>query len=77
MPEWETITAFQTLILRLKTGRWDDVTNPARLNQTAAGLGPSYNIISVEGTIIPAPPAFLTFHPTRFLRPFDARERDD
>ena len=64
----EQITAFQTLVLRLQTGRWDDVTDPARLNQQAAELGPSYN---------PAPPAFVQFQPTRFLRPFDARDLRD
>lgn len=61
----EQITAFQTLVLRLQTGRWEDLTGPARLNQQAAELGPTYNL---------APPAFVQFQPTRFLRPFDARD---
>jgi pimeloyl-ACP methyl ester carboxylesterase len=60
----ETVTAFQTLIQRLDTGRWDGSTNPGLLNQEAAALGPTLNI---------APPAFLNFEPTVFLRPFDAR----
>jgi len=60
----ETLTAFQTLIHRLDTGRWDGSPNPGLLNQEAAALGPILNIV---------PPAFLNFEPTVFLRPFDAR----
>jgi hypothetical protein len=60
----ETLTAFQTLIHRLDTGKWDNSINPDLLNQEAAALGTTFN---------PAPPAFLKFEPTTFLRPFDAR----
>lgn len=60
----ETLTAFQTLINRLDSGRWSDSTNTNLLNQEAAALDPSLNI---------APPAFITFEPATFLRPFDAR----
>lgn len=60
----ETLAAFQTLIHRLNTGKWDNSTSPDLLNQEAAALGSTFN---------PVPPAFLTFEPTRFLRPFDAR----
>ena len=62
----ETLTAFQTLIHRLDTGKWDDSTNPDLLNQEAAALGSTFN---------PVPPAFLTFQPTVFLRPFDTRDQ--
>jgi hypothetical protein len=58
----ETVTAFQTLIDRVDTGKWRDSTDPALLNQEAAALGPHLNI---------APPAFLDFQPTVFPRPFD------
>ena len=58
----ETVTAFQTLIDRVDTGRWRDSTNPTLLNQEAAALGPQLNV---------APPAFLDFQPTVFPRPFD------
>ena len=61
----ETLTAFQTLIHRLDTGKWEDSTNPDLLNQEAAALG---------STINPVPPAFLTFKPSAFLRPFDTRD---
>ena len=62
----ETLTAFQTLIHRMDTGKWGDSTNPDLLNQEAAALGSTFN---------PVPPAFLTFEPTAFLRPFDTRDR--
>jgi pimeloyl-ACP methyl ester carboxylesterase len=58
----ETVTAFQTLIERVDTGKWRDSTNPTLLNQEAAALGPQLNV---------APPAFLDFQPTVFPRPFD------
>ncbi len=61
----ETVTAVQTLLNRLHTGHWGRL-NPAHLNSQAATLGPDFN---------PAPPAFLRFHPTRYLRPFDLRDR--
>jgi pimeloyl-ACP methyl ester carboxylesterase len=57
----ETVTAVQALLSRLHTGRWGPL-HPAILNSQAATLGPDFN---------PTPPAFLRFHPTRYLRPFD------
>jgi len=70
----ETLTAFQTLIHRLDTGRWEDTTNPDLMNQEATALGQSLNVFpkaSPSGTtLIPTPPAFLRFKPDLFLRPF-------
>ncbi|GAC1353992.1 MAG: hypothetical protein NVSMB38_31090 [Ktedonobacteraceae bacterium] len=60
----EKLTAFQTLIHRLDTGRWDGSTDPNLLNLEAASFGASLN---------PAPPAFIPFTPTPFLRPYDVR----
>jgi pimeloyl-ACP methyl ester carboxylesterase len=65
----EMLTAFHTLIQRLKTGRWDETTEPALLNQEAAALGPTLNTLAG----VALPPAFRAFTPTRFLRPFDVR----
>ena len=62
----ETLAAFQTLNNRLNTGRWDDSTDPSLLNQEAAALGSPFNI---------APPAFIRFEPTEFLREFFASSR--
>src|SRR5205807_3187680 len=64
----ETITAFKTLVHRLDTGRWQDSTDPAAMNSAAASLGSTFNA---------APASFISFHPDRFLRPFDARNVED
>ena len=66
----ETITAVQTLENRLTTGRWN-VPSPAVMNTAAAALGPQYNIFSVNGTVVPVAPAFTSYTPARYLRPFD------
>ncbi len=60
----EKLTAFGTLIHRLDTGKWGNSTNTALLNKEAASFGTSLN---------PLPPAFLSYTPTPFLRPYDAR----
>jgi pimeloyl-ACP methyl ester carboxylesterase len=72
----ETLTAFQTLINRLNTGRWDHSTDVNLLNQEATALGPTFNVFSVGGNIVPTPSAFVSFEPTVFLRPFNARSHD-
>jgi len=71
----ETISAFQTLIHRVDTGRWEDSTNPSAMNAEASALGSGFNFI-VGGSpahVIPTAPSFIDFHPDKFLRPFDAR----
>jgi len=72
----ETIAAVQSLLSRMDTGRWGplDVTD---LNSNAERLGPSFNIFSApSGAIVPVAPAFVKFEPTRYLRPFDADDKD-
>jgi len=66
----ETVTAVQTLENRLATGRWH-VPGPAAMNAQAAALGSQLNIFSAGGKIIPTPSAFISFSPTRYLRPFN------
>ncbi len=61
----EELTAFGTLVQRLNTGKWGSI-NPTLLNQEAASLGSALN---------PASPAFLAYTPTRFLRPYDVRNK--
>jgi len=56
----EVVAAFRTMISRLDTGRWGDSTDPADMNATA-------------GALALGPSAFVQFHPSVFLRPFDAR----
>ena len=67
----ETITAARTLINRLDTGKWNDV-DASDLNNGAAALGPGFNIFGTSAGIVPVPPAFFKFNPSRYLRPFDA-----
>ncbi|HEU0028211.1 MAG TPA: hypothetical protein VFQ25_13955 [Ktedonobacterales bacterium] len=58
----ESITAFQTLIQRVDTGKWGGSTDPVLMNQEASALGSALNV---------APPAFVEFAPTLFLRPYN------
>jgi pimeloyl-ACP methyl ester carboxylesterase len=68
----ETITAAQTLLSRLATGRWNDKDlQPSILNAQAAALGPSANIYSSSGQIVATPPAFVAYQPAPYLRPYD------
>lgn len=75
----ETITAFQTLIKRLDTERWDGYTDPDVLNQKATALGPTFNIFSQNNQVVSVPSAFTEFQPGPFVRPFvynDIQELD-
>ena len=67
----ETIAAVQKLINRLDTGRWHDV-DAGDLNSAAAVLGPGFNIFGTPQGVVPVPPAYIEFDPSRYLRPFDA-----
>jgi pimeloyl-ACP methyl ester carboxylesterase len=68
----ETITAAQTLLNRLATGRWNDKDlQPSILNAQAAAQGPSANIYSSGGQIVATPPAFVSYQPAPYLRPYD------
>ncbi len=68
----ETVTAAHVLLRRLNTGHWNaSALRPSHLNGAARALGPSLNVFSSGGQVVPVAPAFLTFHPTRYLRPFD------
>jgi pimeloyl-ACP methyl ester carboxylesterase len=66
----ETVTAVQALENRLSTGQWN-VPGPAGLNSAAAALGPGLNIFSSAGKIVPTAPAFVSYSPARYLRPFN------
>jgi len=67
----ESIAAARTLINRLDTGKSNDV-DASDLNNAAAALGPGFNIFGTSAGIVPVPPAFFKFNPSRYLRPFDA-----
>ena len=66
----ETITAVQTLENRMSTGQWN-VPSPAVMNAQAAALGPDDNIFLSGSTVVPTPPAFISYTPARYLRPFN------
>src|SRR5215468_5097974 len=70
----ETVTAVQTLENRLATGRWH-VPSPAGMNAQAAALGPQLNIFSAGGAVVPTAPAFVSYSPARYLRPFNLVRR--
>ena len=70
----ETVTAVQTLENRLATGRWH-VPSPGVMNAQAAALGPQLNIFSAGGAVAATPPAFLSYSPARYLRPFNLISR--
>ncbi len=60
------------LLNRLDTGRWDgSALDPEDLNSQAAALGPGYNIFLADKQVVPTAPAFVRYHPTPYLRPFD------
>jgi len=71
----ETIAAVETLINRLDTGKWPEI-EASDLNKAAAALGPGFNIFGAPQGIVAVPPAYIDFHPSRYLRPFDALERE-
>ncbi|HSS94598.1 MAG TPA: prolyl oligopeptidase family serine peptidase, partial [Candidatus Dormibacteraeota bacterium] len=64
----ETIVAFQAMLARLDTGRWDDAAlSVASLNSAAQALGDTYN--KVGGFLI-SPPSFASFAAGPYPRPF-------
>jgi len=69
----ERIAGLQALLHRVETGSWDDGTLPERLNAGAADLGPGLNVLLLGSGVppIPTPPAFLSYDPAQFLRPFN------
>src|SRR5690349_4240605 len=66
----ETVTAVQTLENRLSTGQWN-VPSPAGMNSAAAALGPSLNIFATGGKVTATAPAFISYRPAKYLRPFN------
>jgi pimeloyl-ACP methyl ester carboxylesterase len=67
----ETITAVGVLMNRLSTGQWNaSALDPANMNSQAAALGPNFNIFVVNGNVVPVAPAFESFQPSVYPRPF-------
>ena len=70
-PPAETIAAFQAMDARLRTGKWQNVSS-AQLDAAATALGPIYNVLDINGSLVNTAPQFLTYQPLQFLRPYDA-----
>jgi len=72
----ETVAALHALLFRIDHGAWPQTTATA-LNAVATALGPDLNVHfdDATGTLVPTPPAYAAFDPTRFLRPFDRAGR--
>jgi pimeloyl-ACP methyl ester carboxylesterase len=70
----ETITAVQTLLNRVDTGKWSGAAlQPSALNSQATGLGAKYNVFQNSmGKLVHTPPQFIRYVPAPYLRPFDA-----
>ncbi|MDQ6692700.1 MAG: S9 family peptidase [Candidatus Dormibacteraeota bacterium] len=70
----EQIAAFKVLFARLDGKAWPP-TDPPTLNQAATALGSRYNGGSLPGsaTVLSVTPAFASYQPARFPRPFDSR----
>jgi pimeloyl-ACP methyl ester carboxylesterase len=68
----ETLTAVNTLLHRIATGKWSNVNDVNGLNSAASALGPSLNVFAVGNDTVQVDPAFINFQPTLFLRPFTA-----
>jgi pimeloyl-ACP methyl ester carboxylesterase len=68
----EVLTALQTLTNRIDSGKWNDSNvEAATLNSEALKLGPTLNgVVLDNGEFLPVPPAFTSFEPSPFLRPF-------
>ena len=67
----ETVVAFEALVSRLDTGKWQEL-GAGVLNKKAKALGSKFNVLPVNGKEVHVPPAYFKFHPPVFLRPFDA-----
>ncbi|HEY5362234.1 MAG TPA: hypothetical protein VIJ82_31890 [Streptosporangiaceae bacterium] len=68
----ETVSAVQVLLSRLATGHWDRTAlQPASLNASAAVLGPGFNLFSSGSGTVATPPAFVSYDPAPYLRPYD------
>jgi pimeloyl-ACP methyl ester carboxylesterase len=67
----ETIAAFRTLTDRIDRGTWTGSTDPGTLNDRAAALGPALNVLRTGTNTVPMAPAFASFEPSSFPRPFD------
>jgi hypothetical protein len=68
----ENITTLRALVQRVNTGSWNPgALTPAQMNAQAAALGPKYNVFSSGGSLVPTSPAFTSYIPPAYPRPWD------
>lgn len=67
----EVLVALRALLDRIRTGTWPTF-EPDACNAAAAALGGELNVLARTGE--PASPAFMTYSPGRFSRPYDHRD---
>jgi hypothetical protein len=70
----ETLAALGALIERVQTHRWPELS-PSALNTSATKLEGLNFQLDQNGVPVFTPPAFLTFKPTEFPRPFSLDDR--
>ena len=73
----ETIAAVQTLLARLETGQWPDVS-ASKMNLAATAVGANFNVFPdpTTGKLVFTPSAFVDFTPGPYLRPFDGEAEE-
>ena len=68
----ETITTLRTLVQRVSTGSWNPgALTPVEMNARAAALGAKYNVFTSGSGLVPTSPAFVSYNPPDYLRPWD------
>jgi pimeloyl-ACP methyl ester carboxylesterase len=68
----ENIATLRALVQRVNTGSWHlGGLTPAQMNAQAAALGPKYNVFSSNGSLVPTSPAFISYNPPAYLRPWN------
>jgi pimeloyl-ACP methyl ester carboxylesterase len=68
----EILAGLATLTRRIERGFWDDSTAVQRMNQEAASYGPVYNVIPAPFSLSNVSPAFVSYQPAIYLRPYTA-----
>jgi pimeloyl-ACP methyl ester carboxylesterase len=68
----ETLAGLATLIRRIERGFWGDSTDPQQMSKDAASYGPAYNVIPAPFSLSNVSPAFVSYQPALYLRPYSA-----
>jgi pimeloyl-ACP methyl ester carboxylesterase len=66
----ETLTLVSALFTRIESGQWPSLA-PTTLNTEAEAQGPTTNIFPIDDVITLTAPAFISYNPAVFPRPFN------